>query len=37
MHFLNSLRAEKGDEVANIKFREGEAISEYKFLIPGIW
>jgi len=26
LHFLNSLKAEKGDEVANIVFREGEAI-----------
>lgn len=26
LHFLNGLRAEKGDSVGNIKFREGEAI-----------
>ena len=28
LHFLNTLRAESGEEVADIKFREGEAISE---------
>ena len=28
LHFLNGLRAEKGDFVGDIKFREGEAIGE---------
>ena len=27
-HLLNSLRAEKGDTVSRLKFREGEAIGE---------
>ena len=28
LHFLNGLRAEKGDSVGNVKLREGEAIGE---------
>ena len=28
LHFLNSIRAEAGDSLANLAFREGEAISE---------
>ena len=28
LHLLNSLRADDGDEVDGIKFREGEAIGE---------
>ena len=28
LHFLNTLRAESGEVVGDIKFREGEAISE---------
>ena len=33
LHFLNTLRAESGEEVADIKFREGEAISESQCLL----
>ena len=28
LHFLNTLRADSGDVVGDIKFREGEAVSE---------
>ena len=28
LHFLNTVRAESGEVVGDIKFREGEAISE---------
>ena len=28
LHFLNSIRADKGDTVGEVTFREGEAISE---------
>ena len=28
LHLLNSLRAEDGDEVGGVAFREGEAIGE---------
>ena len=28
LHFLNSIRADKGDTVAEVTFREGEAISK---------
>ena len=28
LHFLNSIRAEAGDSLGNLAFREGEAISE---------
>ena len=28
LHLLNSLRAEDGDEVGGVTFREGEAIGE---------
>ena len=30
LHLLNSIRAEKGDQVAECKFREGEAIGKGK-------
>ena len=30
LHFLNSMRAEKGESVGNVIFREGEAISKMK-------
>ena len=28
LHFLNSIRADKGDNVGEVSFREGEAISK---------
>ena len=30
LHFLNSMRAEKGESVGSVTFREGEAISKIK-------
>ena len=30
LHFLNSMRAEKGESVGSVTFREGEAISKKK-------
>ena len=33
LHFLNGLKAEKGDLVGDVKFREGEAIGELRKLL----
>ena len=33
LHFLNSVRAETGETVGDIKFREGEAISECDIIL----
>ena len=35
LHLLHSLRADKGDTVGKLKFRDGEAISKYLAEILG--
>ena len=37
LHLLNSLRAEDGDEVGGVTFREGEAIGESNWSLENLW